>query len=62
MGLDRVEVVLTQSVKVLIHLRPNFGKHIWVLEADIKGFFDNIAHESILKKLNRRMVKSWLHL
>ena len=28
------------------------GRDTWVLEADIKGFFDNIAHESILKELN----------
>ena len=28
------------------------GGDTWVLEADIKGFFDNIAHESILKELN----------
>jgi RNA-directed DNA polymerase len=27
------------------------GGHTWVLEADIKGFFDNIAHESILTML-----------
>jgi RNA-directed DNA polymerase len=30
---------------------PRIGGHKWVLEADIKGFFDNIAHESILKQL-----------
>jgi RNA-directed DNA polymerase len=36
----------------------------WVLEADIKGFFDNIAHESILKQLGnfpgRNLIKGWL--
>jgi RNA-directed DNA polymerase len=36
----------------------------WVLEADIKGFFDNIAHESILKELGnfpkRDLIKGWL--
>lgn len=38
--------------------------HKWVLEADIKGFFDNIAHESILTKMgkfpNRELIKGWL--
>lgn len=40
------------------------GGHAWVLEADIKGFFDNIAHESILTMIgnfpNRRLIKEWL--
>lgn len=38
--------------------------HKWVLEADIKGFFDNIAHESILTMMRnfpkRELVKGWL--
>jgi RNA-directed DNA polymerase len=38
--------------------------HKWVLEADIKGFFDNIAHESILSMIgnfpNRELIKGWL--
>ena len=38
--------------------------HSWVLEADIKGFFDNIAHESILTMIgnfpNRELIKGWL--
>ena len=40
------------------------GRDTWVLEADIKGFFDNIAHESILKELvnfpGRNLIKEWL--
>ncbi len=42
----------------------NAGGHKWVLEADIKGFFDNIVHESILNQLNnfprRDLIKGWL--
>ena len=38
--------------------------HNWVLEADIKGFFDNIAHESILNMVSnfpkRELIKGWL--
>jgi RNA-directed DNA polymerase len=38
--------------------------HNWVLEADIKGFFDNIAHESILTMIgnfpHRELIKGWL--
>ncbi|WP_292804619.1 reverse transcriptase domain-containing protein [Nostoc sp. NMS7] len=40
------------------------GRDTWVLEADIKGFFDNIAHESILTMMKnfpkRGLIKGWL--
>ncbi len=40
------------------------GGHNWVLEADIKGFFDNIAHDSILNMMSnfpkRELIKGWL--
>ena len=40
------------------------GYDKWVLEADIRGFFDNIAHESILKELanfpKKKLIKGWL--
>ena len=40
------------------------GGHTWVLEADITGFFDNIAHESILTMIGkfpkRELIKDWL--
>ncbi|NES70133.1 MAG: group II intron reverse transcriptase/maturase [Okeania sp. SIO2D1] len=36
----------------------------WVLDAEIKGFFDNIAHEFILKKIdsfpNSELIRQWL--
>ena len=42
----------------------NTGRDTWVHEADIKGFFDNIAHESILSMIgnfpNRILIKEWL--
>ena len=45
-------------------LRVQFRRDTWVLEADIKGFFDNIAHESILSMIsnfpNRGLIKEWL--
>ena len=45
-------------------LRVKSDRDSWVLEADIKGFFDNIAHESILKQLGnfpkRDLIKGWL--
>jgi RNA-directed DNA polymerase len=44
--------------------RVRSGGDRWVLEADIKGFFDNIAHESILNRVSnfpkRELIKGWL--
>ena len=44
--------------------RWNGSSDTWVLEADIRGFFDNIAHESILKELGnfpkKELIKGWL--
>ena len=40
------------------------GGHQWVLDADISGFFDSIAHESILKAIEsvprRDLIEGWL--
>lgn len=40
------------------------GRDNWVLEADIKGFFDNIAHEAILDSIShfpqRELIREWL--
>lgn len=40
------------------------GRDTSVLEADIKGFFDNIAHESILNMVGnfpkKKLIKGWL--
>jgi RNA-directed DNA polymerase len=48
---------------VRLNNSPN-ARHQWVLDADIKGFFDNIAHESILKMIgthpSRETIKGWL--
>jgi RNA-directed DNA polymerase len=42
---------------------PN-ARNTWVLEADIQGFFDNIAHETILNQLGKfpriNLIKGWL--
>jgi RNA-directed DNA polymerase len=44
------------------------GKYCWIVEADIKGFFDHIDHEFMLKMLEQRiddkpflrLIKKWL--
>ena len=43
--------------------RLQFGPFGWVVEADIKGFFDNINHEWMLKMLEKRVHdRAFVHL
>jgi len=40
-----------------------FGRYNWIVEADIKGFFDNIDHEWMIRMLEERIDdKALLHL
>jgi RNA-directed DNA polymerase len=49
--------------KIFVLARPNKTKK-WVLDADIKGAFDNISHEYLLKAIGpvpgRGLIKHWL--
>lgn len=36
-------------------VRSTIQKQKWVLDADIKGFFDNISHEYLIKHLSEKM-------
>lgn len=46
------------------HLRLQKGRDTWVLDADIKGAFDNISHKFILNAIGkipgRELIKQWL--
>ena len=49
---------------ILLNNNPRGAKHHWVLDADISGFFDNIAHESILTAIESvprgDLIEGWL--
>lgn len=49
--------------KIYLALRPNKKKK-WVVDADIKGCFDNINHEYLMKRIGnfpaRRLIQAWL--
>ncbi|MBD6621273.1 group II intron reverse transcriptase/maturase [Komarekiella sp. 'clone 1'] len=53
---DAIEKIFSQA-------RPNKRKK-WVVDADIKGAFDNISHEFLLKAIGevpgRELIKQWL--
>lgn len=47
-----------------IFLRLQKGRDKWVLDADIKGCFDNLAHSFILESIdtapNMELIKEWM--
>jgi RNA-directed DNA polymerase len=49
--------------KIFVLARPNKTKK-WILDADIRGAFDNISHEYLLKAIGpvpgRELIKQWL--
>ncbi len=49
--------------KIFRGIRPN-GKKKWVIDADIKGCFDNIDHQHLMKALGnfpaRKLIHQWL--
>lgn len=62
MGLDPAEVLTMPPLQVFNRLSG--GKDKWILDADIKGAFDNISHEYLLKTIGltpgRELIKQWL--
>lgn len=44
----------------LAQCRTNCFKYAWVIDVDIKGFFDNISHEIILQMLHQRTQEKWV--
>jgi RNA-directed DNA polymerase len=40
----------------------NCAKYAWVIDVDIKGFFDNISHEIILQQLQEHTTEKWVLL
>ena len=45
-------------------LNPRSSNHKWILDADLKGCFDNLAHESILNQIKSvprvDLIKGWM--
>lgn len=42
--------------------RTRCWKQDWVIDLDIKGFFDNLNHDLILKALSAHTKEKWIHL
>jgi group II intron reverse transcriptase/maturase len=48
--------------QALRHTNQRCKKRAWVLDMDIKGFFDNIDHELLNKALDRHVTEHWHRL
>lgn len=52
------------AIAKVFNLANPRGRKVWILDADIKGAFDNIGHEALLKAIDgfpaRELVKQWL--
>lgn len=48
--------------QALASVRENCWKQDWVIDLDIKGFFDNIDHEKLITALKRHVPENWVML
>ena len=53
---------LKSAHQALEKARINVKKYDWVIDMDIKGFFDNISHELILKALDKVVKEKWVKM
>jgi len=48
--------------QVLEKVRENTRKNDWVIDLDIKGFFDNISHEKLMLAVEKHVPENWIKL
>jgi len=53
---------LKSAHQALAMARINVKQYDWVIDMDIKGFFDNISHELILKALDKVVEEKWVKM
>src|SRR5664280_3472007 len=53
---------LKSAHQALTQARINVNKFDWVIDMDVKGFFDNIDHELILKALDKEVEEKWVKM
>jgi RNA-directed DNA polymerase len=53
---------LKSAHQALEKARENVMKYDWIIDLDIKGFFDNINHKLILKALDKVVSEKWVKM
>jgi len=51
---------LKSAHQALEQVRKNVWKQDWVIDMDIKGFFDEVSHELLLKALRKHVSEKWV--
>ena len=51
---------LKSAHQALEQVRQNAWKRDWVIDMDIKGFFDEVSHELLMKALRRHVSENWV--
>lgn len=51
---------LKSAHQALEQVRQNVWKRDWVIDMDIKGFFDEVSHELLVKALKRHVTEKWV--
>lgn len=51
---------LKSAHQALEQVRKNVRKRDWVIDMDIKGFFDEVSHELLAKALKRHVSEKWV--
>jgi RNA-directed DNA polymerase len=50
---------LRSAHQAVAKVKENVLKHPWVIDMDIKGFFDNMSHEKLVKALEVHVKEKW---
>jgi len=53
---------LKSAHQALESVRQNVRKYAWVIDLDIKGFFDNIDHELLMQAVERHVDEKWIKM
>jgi len=48
--------------QALASVRENCRKYDWVIDLDIKGFFDNIRHDKLMLAVNKHVPENWVRM
>lgn len=48
--------------QALVSVRENCRKYDWVIDLDIKGFFDNIRHDKLMLAVNKHVPENWVRM
>jgi RNA-directed DNA polymerase len=48
--------------QALESVRVNCRKHDWVIDLDIKGFFDNIDHDKLMQAIDKHVPEKWVKM